>query len=105
MLDCLASILVIPGPLLSSCSHWDLRFTQACLFAQDYALLAAGMQDRPSLPAALVSLGDIPAPAAALFPAWDARRGAGGAAGIMGARPAGDVALLAVQDVLDSCRR
>ncbi|GAM87385.1 hypothetical protein ANO11243_054090 [Dothideomycetidae sp. 11243] len=121
MLDCIASVLVIPGPLLSAppttasgprtpdlsdpTKPWETRLAQACLFAHDYALLAAGLQDRPSVPAVwLVLAADLPESAKRLFRTWDEKRGLWGAAGIMAGRPRVEKrGLVGVQEVMDLC--
>ncbi|KAF2150761.1 hypothetical protein K461DRAFT_323137 [Myriangium duriaei CBS 260.36] len=119
MLDCIASVLVIPGPLLAAPSSgppsrspdpgagadskWEARLAQACLFAHDYALLAAGLQDRPGVPAVKLVLGDMPGPAKWLFRGWDEGRGLWGAAGLMAGRSRGEGGVVGVQEVLDVC--
>ena len=90
---------------------------QACLFADDYAILAAGAEDRQRVPKAEVVLStaneDVPRQAQMVFRAWDERRGLWGTGGMMAGRASGgggdgvgDERLLSridVREVLDIC--
>ena len=93
VLDAVHSLYVLPGPLMTtskqppsdtSAQQWGDIFMQALLFANDYAILAAGMQDRVCVPKAVVCFGsDLPADARVLFRTWDTRRRLWGTAGLM----------------------
>jgi len=110
VLDCVDSILVIPGPLLykaqsnpvssrtsstaspgKNLSHhkqgrqmWEYLLSQACLFANDYAVLSAAIQDRDSVPVVKLLLDHVlPCDIQVMFRFWDSRRGLWGTAGLM----------------------
>lgn len=121
LLDCITSVYILPGPTLASTPatliaprspdpassaadyRWEIRLAQACLFAQDYALLAAGLQDRPCLPSVQLVFGDLPPLAKMMFRRWDERRGLWGSVGRSPGSGGEGPVTLAVQDVLDVC--
>lgn len=84
---------------------------QACLFAADYAILAAGEEDRARIPKVEVVLSGsgLPKEAKMLFRAgWDERRGAWGTAGLMagssnGFGGDGGGGRIGVEEVVDLC--
>ncbi|TKX24351.1 hypothetical protein C1H76_3456 [Elsinoe australis] len=125
LLDVGSSILIVPGPLLSSSASqsvkpkdangietkmWEHLFAQACLLGSDYAMLAAGLQDRQKVPGVKVCLGGLGREVEMVFRNWDDRRGLWGAAGLMAGRRSaggsgGEAVMLEVGEVLDCCAR
>lgn len=83
VMDCGPTILVLPGPLLSKQPHYQHVFTQALLFAHDYVIMSASMEDRPAMPAANVVLSGMPRDAQLRFRRWDKARGVWGTGGMM----------------------
>ncbi|KAK4997738.1 hypothetical protein LTR66_002903 [Elasticomyces elasticus] len=83
VLDAFFEIYVLVGPLAPSLPNSTHTLTQALLFAQDYAILAASLEDRPSIPKGSVVLSGLPRDVKFLFRQWDDRRGAWGTGGIM----------------------
>jgi hypothetical protein len=57
----------IVGPLSSSQST---AFSTALLFAQEYGMLAASLEDRPFIPVATVVLEGVPRDMKAVFRSW-----------------------------------
>lgn len=47
------------------------EFVTAALFAQEYGILVASLQDRPFIPASSVVLGGLPKDAVASFRKWN----------------------------------
>ena len=45
-------------------------FQHALMFAQEYAILAAGMEDRPFVPVTTIVLGGVPKDMRAVFRKW-----------------------------------
>lgn len=86
VMDCGHSVLVLPGPLLSKQPHYRHIFTQALLFAHDYVILSASIEDRPGLPSATVIFDGLPRDAQLCFRRWDKARGAWGTGGMMAGR-------------------
>ena len=120
VLDCIGTVFVLPGPLLASSQHrayWQRLFVQACLFADDYAILAAGMEDRQSVPKTEVVLAmakqHLPREIKMVFRSWDERRGLWGTGGMMAGRVGGEgdangtskhgTSRVCVREVLDVC--
>lgn len=107
ILDCMHTLYVLPGPLLSGSTRSDQCFTQALLFCSEYAILAASEEDRPAVPAAKVVLGNMPRDARMVFRYWDSRRGLWGTGGMMAGRAAdGEESVeVAVSEAIRICCR
>ncbi|PNS17366.1 hypothetical protein CAC42_7049 [Sphaceloma murrayae] len=125
ILDIGGSVLIVPGPLLSASASqalkpkdangmetkaWEHLFAQACLLGSDYAMLAAGLQDRQKVPGVKVVLGSLGREVEMIFRGWDGKRGLWGAASLMAGRRSagggeGEVKMLDVGEVLDCCAR
>ncbi|KAL1302652.1 hypothetical protein AAFC00_003019 [Neodothiora populina] len=106
VMDCGPSLLVLPGPLLAKQQHHQHAFTQALLFAHDYGILAASMEDRPAIPLASVVFSGLPREAELRFRRYDKSRGVWGTEGMMaGRRMDGFEGLnaLDIKEVLDMC--
>ncbi|KAI5272445.1 hypothetical protein E4T47_04285 [Aureobasidium subglaciale] len=104
VLDANSEILVLPGPLLSKQPLWQHAFVQACLFAHDYAILSASLEDRPAIPKARVVLGGLSREVKIKFRRWEERRGLWGSGGLMAGKKAGDESgMIDVRDVLGVC--
>ncbi|KAI5195328.1 hypothetical protein E4T39_08262 [Aureobasidium subglaciale] len=104
VLDANSEILVLPGPLLSKQPLWQHAFVQACLFAHDYAILSASLEDRPAIPKARVVLGGLPREVKIKFRRWEERRGLWGSGGLMAGKMTGDENdMIEVRDVLGVC--
>ncbi|KAI4756007.1 hypothetical protein E4T52_11821 [Aureobasidium sp. EXF-3400] len=104
VLDANSEILVLPGPLLSKQSLWQHAFVQACLFAHDYAILSASLEDRPAIPKSKVVLGGLPREIKVKFRRWEERRGLWGSGSLMSGRiTAEEGGMLEVRDVLGAC--
>lgn len=86
VMDCGHSILVLPGPLLAKQLYYQQAFTQALLFAHDYVILSASLEDRPAMPTATVVFGGLPRDAQLRFRRWDKTRGVWGTGGMMAGR-------------------
>jgi len=72
VLDAYFALYIILGPLAR---HEFQAFSSALLFAQDYAILAASSEDRPSVPKGWVLFeGDVGADVKACFRRWDEGR-------------------------------
>ncbi|KAH0362030.1 hypothetical protein KCU65_g8330, partial [Aureobasidium melanogenum] len=104
VLDANSDILVLPGPLLSQQGLWQHAFVQACLFAHDYAILSASLEDRPAIPKARVVLGGLPKEIKVKFRRWEERRGLWGSGSLMAGKiTGGEVGMIDVRDVLGVC--
>ncbi|KAI5248368.1 hypothetical protein E4T42_05736 [Aureobasidium subglaciale] len=104
VLDANSEILVLPGPLLSKQPLWQHAFVQACLFAHDYAILSASLEDRPAIPKARVVLGGLSREVKIKFRRWDERRSLWGSGGLMAGKMTGDESgMIDVRDVLGVC--
>jgi len=105
ILDCIGKIYVLPGPLLTSNQYWEDAFTQALLFANDYAILAASVEDRTRMPQAEVIFDALPQDAKHVFRSWDERRGLWGSGGLMAGRPRSTDGedTVSVREALDVC--
>ncbi|TKA78844.1 hypothetical protein B0A49_01961 [Cryomyces minteri] len=80
VLDAFFEIYVIPGPL----AHRKFAaFHQALLFAQEYGILAASLEDRPFVPVSTVVMDGVPRDLKAVFRTWDDRVGIGGTGALM----------------------
>ncbi|KAF2218710.1 hypothetical protein BDZ85DRAFT_207613, partial [Elsinoe ampelina] len=124
VVDVASTVLIIPGPLLATTATqsvkpkdasghetkmWEHLFAQSCLFGSDYAMLAAGLQDRQKVPDVKICLGGLGREVEMLFRNWDDRRGLWGAASLMAGRRSvggeGEVKMIDVGEVLDCCAR
>lgn len=106
VMDCGPTIIVLPGPLLAKQPNYTHAFTQALLFAHDYAILSASLEDRPAIPAAVVVLSGLPREAKMRFRRWDTVRGVWGAGGIMAGRARemeDSGGLLDIREALEVC--
>ena len=104
VLDANSEILVLPGPLLSKQSLLQHAFIQACLFAHDYAILSASLEDRPAIPKSKVVLGGLPREIKIKFRRWEERRGLWGYGSLMSGKvTAEEGGMLEVRDVLGVC--
>jgi hypothetical protein len=74
----------IIGPLAHSQSH---AFATALLFAQDYGIIAAGMEDRPFVPISTVVLEGVPRDMKACFRQWRDDDVVGGTEALMAGKP------------------
>jgi hypothetical protein len=70
----------IIGPLAQSQSH---AFATALLFAQDYGIIAAGMEDRPFVPISTVVLEGVPRDLKPCFRKWTDDLASGGTEALM----------------------
>ncbi|PKX93831.1 putative gelsolin repeat protein [Aspergillus novofumigatus IBT 16806] len=68
ILDTFFEIYVIVG---EQASQQPAEFASAVVFAHEYGILAASLQDRPFIPNSLVSIGGIPESARSAFRKWD----------------------------------
>ncbi|GFF91274.1 hypothetical protein CNMCM6936_004989 [Aspergillus lentulus] len=68
ILDTFFEIYVIVG---EQASQRPAEFASAVVFAHEYGILAASLQDRPFIPNSLVSIGGIPESARSAFRKWD----------------------------------
>lgn len=108
VMDCGHSIAILPGPLLAKQQHYQHAFTQALLFAHDYLILAASLEDRPAMPDAKVVLYGLPREAELRFRRFDKARGVWGTEGMMaGRRMDGleEMNILDIREVLELCCR
>lgn len=105
VLDCIGKIYVFPGPLLISSQYWEDAFTQALLFANEYAILAASVEDRMKMPQAEVIFGAVPLDAKHVFRSWDESRGLWGSGGLMAGRAQSTNGedMVSVREALDVC--
>ncbi|XBQ87379.1 hypothetical protein V6000_003041 [Aspergillus fumigatus] len=68
ILDTFFEIYVIVG---EQASQRPAEFASAVVFAHEYGILAASLQDRPFIPNSLVSIGGIPESARSAFRKWE----------------------------------
>ncbi|KAF2717286.1 hypothetical protein K431DRAFT_349672 [Polychaeton citri CBS 116435] len=81
LLDAYGEVYVLIGPLFASASNRQQGqqqdgiqaaiLAQALLFAADYALLAAGLEDRPGVPKGFVVFAGVPEEIKRLFRGWE----------------------------------
>lgn len=86
LLDAYSSLFVLIGPLFASVQPETVRnalLAQALLFASDYAILSASMEDRPAIPKAMVVFSGVPENIRWLFRHWDGSKGLWGTGGLM----------------------
>ena len=67
MLDAFFELYILVG---SGSQHQYAAFRNALDFAQEYAILAAGMEDRPLVPVSTVVLEGVPRDLRAVFRKW-----------------------------------
>ncbi|KAJ9638365.1 hypothetical protein H2199_007052 [Coniosporium tulheliwenetii] len=70
VLDAFFEIYIIVGALSRSQSH---AFSTALLFAQEYGILAASLEDRPFVPVSTVVMEGVPRDMKAVFRRWEDR--------------------------------
>jgi hypothetical protein len=70
VLDAFFEIYVIVG---EHASNRPAEFASAVIFAHEYGILAASLQDRPFIPKSFVSLGGIPDSSRSMFRKWRPR--------------------------------
>ncbi|KAF4545369.1 Gelsolin repeat protein [Lasiodiplodia theobromae] len=68
VLDAFFEIYIIVGALSRGQSH---AFSTALMFAQEYGILAASLQDRPFIPVSTVVLEGVPRDMKAVFRCWE----------------------------------
>lgn len=78
--ETLIHVYSIIGPLAQSQSY---AFATALLFAQDYGIIAAGMEDRPFVPISTVVLEGVPRDLKPCFRKWTDERADGGTEALM----------------------
>lgn len=85
LLDGHSELYVIIGPLLSSQPDRirDALLGQTLLFASDYAIMAASLEDRRTIPKGSVLFSGVPRDLKMLFRHWDESHGLWGTAGLM----------------------
>src|SRR6201996_1346918 len=82
----------VANSILSPNSHaQNHAFASALLFAQDYGILAASVQDRPFVPVSTVVLEGAPRDLKAVFRRWSGPEAAADATPSMGASSGGAV--------------
>ncbi|RJE25865.1 gelsolin repeat protein [Aspergillus sclerotialis] len=70
VLDIFFEIYVIVG---NQASQRSAEFASAVIFAHEYGILAASLQDRPFIPKTFVSIGGLPDSCRSVFRKWDKR--------------------------------
>jgi len=86
LLDAYGELYVLLGPLFFSLQPENVRnalLAQSLLFASDYAILSASLEDRPAIPKASVVFGGCPEGVQCLFRGWDDEHGLWGLGGLM----------------------
>ena len=86
LLDARSMLFVLLGPLFPSLQPETVRnalLAQTLLFASDYAILSASMEDRPVVPKAVVVFSGVPDDIRWLFRHWDDSQGLWGTGGLM----------------------
>lgn len=86
VLDGSHRLYILVGPLFSSLQPTatrDALFAQTLLFASDYGILAASMEDRHSIPKCSITFSGVPSDVKVLFRQWDEGMGLWGTAGLM----------------------
>ena len=108
VMDCGHQILVLPGPLFAKQDYHQQAFTQALLFAHDYVILSASMEDRPAMPTATVVFAGLPREARLRFRRWDKARSVWGTGGMMAGRrldASEGTQMLDIREALELCCR
>jgi hypothetical protein len=86
LLDAYGELFLFLGPLFFSVQPDNVRnalLAQALLFASDYAILSASLEDRPAIPKASVVFAGCPDGVQWLFRGWDDDHGLWGLGGLM----------------------
>jgi hypothetical protein len=86
LLDAYGELFLLLGPLFYSLQPENVRnalLAQSLLFASDYAILSASLEDRPAIPKASVIFGGCPEGLQGLFRGWDDEHGLWGLGGLM----------------------
>lgn len=86
LLDSHSELFILIGPLFSSHQPEkarDFLFAQTLFFAEDYAVQAASLEDRPMVPKCSVLAAGVPRDVRMLFRFWQEERGLWGTAGLM----------------------
>ena len=86
LLDAYGELYLLLGPLFFSLQPENVRnalLAQSLLFASDYAILSASLEDRPAIPKASVVFGGCPEGVQWLFRGWDDDHGLWGLGGLM----------------------
>ncbi|KXT05378.1 hypothetical protein AC578_10984 [Pseudocercospora eumusae] len=110
LLDGHCELYLLIGPLFASqpVKTRNAILGQALLFASDYAIMAASLEDRAAIPKCWVVFSGVPRDVKMLFRHWDERRGLWGTASLMAGEKASsgrEVNALALEEVLDEvCR-
>lgn len=101
LLDAYGAMYVLVGPMLPTQSETvrNLLFGQTLLFASDYAMLAASIDDRPSVPKGYVLLSGVPQDVTLLFRHWDDTAGLWSGGGLMAASQAPSQNVLKILDL------
>ena len=113
LLDAYSTLFVLIGPLFPSIQPETTRnaiLAQTLLFASDYAILSASMEDRPRVPRAEVVFAGVPGDVRWLFRHWDASKGLWGTgrlmAGSKGSAADGEVRVVTLEEVIRAvCQR
>jgi len=84
VLDAFFEVYIIVGPLAHTQSH---AFATALLFAQDYGILAASLEDRPFVPVSTVVLEGVPRDMKPCFRQWRDSEDVGGTEALMAGKP------------------
>ena len=107
VLDGFSALYVLIGPLIAQQPEHikNALFAQTLLFASDYAILSASVEDRPCIPQCEVVFEGVPGDMKLLFRHWDPASGLWGTAGLMAGvsnvRSSGrDVVIRPLEDVL-----
>jgi hypothetical protein len=86
LLDAYGELYLLLGPLFFSLQPENVRnalLAQSLLFASDYAILSASLEDRPAIPKASVVFRGCPEGVQWLFRGWDNEHGLWGLGGLM----------------------
>lgn len=106
LLDGYSELYVLMGPLFTSQPEHirSAILGQTLLFASDYAILAASMEDRCTIPKCWVLFSGVPRDVKMMFRHWDEGRGLWGTASLMAGEKASagrEVNALALEEVLN----
>ncbi|KXT14031.1 hypothetical protein AC579_10025 [Pseudocercospora musae] len=110
LLDGHCELYLLIGPLFATqpANTRNAILGQALLFASDYAIMSASMEDRAAIPKCWVVFSGVPRDVKMLFRHWDEGRGLWGTASLMAGDKASslrEVNALALEEVLNEvCR-